>query len=184
MRPGDQALLEAFVAAFSVEETDFYGQQNWQPVACQTDAKYLEPLYAALPGRFPPLYERLVLSYRWPTAELPKVQVETNTWPPSPILLPNPLGSGLDGLLAAIRADRGLWDELAPNGYVQFARAWGGSYDPVCFDTNRRQTDGDCPVVQIDHEGILCNYHIKVAAELASSFRELINVNLGQPYAR
>lgn len=184
MRPDDQALLETFVAAFSVEEADLYGQQNWQPVACQTDSKFLEPLYAALPGRFPPLYERLALSYRWPTAELPDVPVEKNTWPPSPILLPNPLGRGLDGLLAAICSDRGLWDELAPNGYVQFARAWGGSYDPVCFDTNRRQADGDCPVVQIDHEGILCNYHIKVIAELAGSFRELINVNLGQPYAR
>ncbi len=171
------------MAAFSVEETDLYGQQNWQPVACQTDAKYLEPLYAALPGRFPPLYERLALSYRWPAAELPEVPVEKNTWPPSPLLLPNPLGRGLEGLLTVIRSDRALWDELAPNGYVQFARAWGGSYDPVCFDTSRRQMDGDCPVVQIDHESILCYSHLKVAAELAGSFRELIYISLRQGWS-
>ena len=166
------------MATFSVEETDLNGQANWQPIACRTDAKYLETLYSALPGRFPPLYEQLVLSYRWPTAELSEVLVEKNTWPPSPILLPNPLGVGLEGLLAAIRLNRGLWDELAPNGYLQFARAWGGSYDPVCFDTSRRKTDGDCPVVQIDHEGILCHYQIKVTAELAGSFRELIHISL------
>lgn len=178
MRPGDQALLEAFVAAFSVGETNIYGQENWQPIACQTNAKCLESLYADLPGRFPPLYERLVLSYRWPTAELPDVPVEKNTWPPSPILLPNPLGRDLSGLLATIRSDSGHWEELAPNGYVQFARAWGGSYDPVCFDTSRRQSDGDCPVVQIDHKSILCNFHIKVTAELADSFRELVHIIL------
>jgi hypothetical protein len=49
-----------------------------------------------------------------------------------------------------------------------------GSYDPVCFDYSSRRQGGDCKIVKIDHEEILCNNRIKVVAELAHSFRELM----------
>jgi hypothetical protein len=163
MTSEDSMLLAAFVAAFEVEETDLYGQPNGRPCKYSTEPEILEVLSAALPGRLPPLYERLVLSYRWPSAELPSLS-----------LLANPQGPTLDGLLAQIRQESGLWEGLAPLGYIPFGRGPGGHYDPVCFDTRRRLRDGDCPVVQIDHEEILCHFRVRVVSEKAGSFRELV----------
>lgn len=47
-------------------------------------------------------------------------------------------------------------------------------YDPVCFDVKTRNKNGDCRIVKIDHEEILCNNRIKVIAELAPSFYQLV----------
>ena len=47
-------------------------------------------------------------------------------------------------------------------------------YDPVCFDMNSRKKNREMRVVKIDHEEILCNYRIKVVAELARSFEALV----------
>jgi hypothetical protein len=118
---------------------------------------------AELPGRLPPLYERLILTYRWPEVWLRDFE-----------LLPNPEGEGLSGLLAEMRRDQGMWSELAPRGLVQFGRPPGLNYDPVCFDLGRRRKGGECPVVQLDHEAILCYSRIRQVAELAPSFRELV----------
>lgn len=159
----DKALLNAFVARFVSMDDGIEPQEDSQPRAVLTQPAHLKPLYAVLPGVFPPLYEQLVLSYRWPDAELPLVE-----------MLANPLGADLEGLLKQIQQDQGLWDALAPNGYIQFARGAGHSYDPVCFDTRQSQKDGDCRVVRIDHEEILCNYRIQEVAEVAESFRSLV----------
>lgn len=171
MKPGhltDEALLDAFVAAFVVEETDIFGEVAGPPVVRVTESKALEPLYAVLPGTFPPLFEQLVLSYRWPVSELPTMS-----------LLANPEGPTLDGLLAEIRRDRGLWEGLAPHDYLPFGRGRRGSYDPVCFDTHSRDQDGDCRVVQIDHEAILCRSRVREVTEIKPSFRALVWEVLG-----
>ena len=47
-------------------------------------------------------------------------------------------------------------------------------YDPVCFDIKSRKLGGDCRIVKIDHEEILCNYRVKVVSELAPSFYQLV----------
>src|SRR3954471_11977143 len=70
-----------------------------------------------------------------------------------------------------VLADDGLLEVLRPNGLLHFAEPHYGSYDPVCFDTKRRGGAGDCPIVQVDHEQILCNHRLKIVAELAPSFR-------------
>jgi hypothetical protein len=62
---------------------------------------------------------------------------------------------------------------LIKNGYVQLAKAMGGHYDPVCFDSSSRK-NRDYRIVKIDHEEILCNYRIKVVSEIAPSFRALV----------
>lgn len=169
----DQALLDAFVARFVVDAYDLDEQESQPPIAHATKPARLEPLYAILPGHFPPLYKQLVLSYRWPQVALPMLD-----------LLANPLAAGLEELLEHIQADKGLWDELAPSGYIQFGRGAGGSYDPVCFDTRQRRQDGDCRVVQIDHEEILCNYRIKEVAELADSFRSIVLATIEASFQR
>jgi len=169
----DKILLSDFVALFTVEEYDIYGEKNWQPFACPTRASSLSALYALLPGSFPLLYEHLVLCYRWPQADLPTCT-----------LLANPAGSGLDGLLSQVQSDKSLWDTLVPSGYVQFGRDRGGNYDPICFDTRHGWRDDDCRIVQIDHEEILCNRRIKEVGELAGGFREFVELNLGHSLSK
>ncbi len=139
-----------------------YGRKEWRPLAQRTDASELDPLYAKLPARFPPLYEQLVLSYRWADVDLQSFT-----------LLANPPGNGLSGLLQRIMSDKGLWETLIPNGYIPFAKGTDIDYDPVCFDIKSRK-NRDYRIVKIDHEEILCNYRIKVVSELALSFRALV----------
>lgn len=115
-----------------------------------------------MPARFPPLYEQLVLSYRWADADL-----GTFT------LLANPPGEGLTGLLQHISKDKGLWETLIPNGGIPFGRGTDVDYDPVCFDIKARK-NGDYRVVKIDREKILCNCRVRVVSEIAPSFLFLV----------
>jgi hypothetical protein len=175
-------LLEQFVATFEkfddmsssreldpvawdlkILEPDEYGSIEWRPVRISTDPRLLDPLYAKLPARLPPLYEKLVLSYRWAQVYLPSFS-----------LLANPPGPDLSCLLKEITKDKGLWESLAPAGYLQFGRGPDGDYDPVCFDLKSRTKRKDYRIVKIDHEEILCNYRVKVVAELAPSFEQLV----------
>jgi hypothetical protein len=179
----EQSLLQDFIASFdklsdmkSVEhidavkaqlgygEPDSYGRKRWRPVQVATDPEHLEPLYSQLPARFPCLYERLVLSYRWADVDLQSLT-----------LLANPPGTGLDGLLHRMSKDPTLWRCLRKAGYIQFGKGTDIDYDPVCFDIRSRTRKGrDARIVKIDHEQILCYERVKVIEELASSFEELV----------
>jgi len=177
----DEVLIEKYVASFeklddrvavkeifpiawelAVGEPDEYGEKHWRPAKVVTDKSALELIYAQLPGRFPRLYEELLLSYRW-------AEVDLSTY----TLLSNPPGNDLSRLLRDLAPDP-LSNALLPAGYVQFAKGPDVDFDPVCFDYNSRRQGGDCKIVKIDHEEILCNNRIKVIAELAYSFRELV----------
>jgi hypothetical protein len=109
----------------------------WRPAAIATDREHLAPIYHKLPGRFPALYERLVLSYRWMEVHLETV-----------MLLANPPGPTLAGLAGEMFRDPVLSDTLVRAGFVPFGRVSGGSYDPMCFDFNSMKGD-DCPVIQL-----------------------------------
>jgi hypothetical protein len=147
----------------AVSEPDEYGTVAWRPRRTDPDPALLEPLYTKLPARFPPLFERLLLTFRWADVDL-----QTYT------LIANPPGPGLEGFFGLISKDRGLWDLLIPSGYLRFAKGPDIDYDPVCFDLNSRRKNHEMRVVKIDHEEILCNYRVKVVAELASSFEDLV----------
>jgi len=56
------------------------------------------------------------------------------------------------------------------NGYIHFAKSSDGSYDPICFNTWRRN-DGDYEIVRLDHEAILQFEKIKVVKVIASSLK-------------
>jgi hypothetical protein len=175
-------LLEEFVAAFAkldemaefqeidpvawelrVAQADQFGMTQWRPSKTKTDPELLSPLYAKLPARFPPLYEQLVLSYRWAEVDLQSFR-----------LLANPPGPDLSRLLAEIEKDKGLTESLIPAGYVKFGKGPDMDYDPVCFDIKSRTKRKDYRIVKIDHEEILCHYKVKVVAELAPSFEQLV----------
>jgi hypothetical protein len=159
----EYADIYPIVAELAVGEPDQLGQTPWKPLSVNTEGHCLDPLYAKLPARFPPLFERLLLSYRWAEVDLL-----------SYTLLPNPPGPDLSRFFEQISKDRGLWESLIPAGYMQFAKGADYDYDPICFDIKSRTKNGDCRIVKIDHEEILCNNRVKVVAELASSFEELV----------
>jgi hypothetical protein len=47
------------------------------------------------------------------------------------------------------------------------------NYDPVCFDTRVNSGSREFPIVQLDHECILCNDIIDIITELARNFKQL-----------
>src|ERR1700693_5240282 len=93
----------------AVGEDDQYGFKQWRPMKVDTDSKKLEGLYSILPARFPPLFERLILTYRWAEIDLQAYR-----------LLANPPGMDLSGLFTAMSADVILWDCLIRSGYIRF----------------------------------------------------------------
>jgi len=178
----DEWLVECFVASFEklddmtvFKETDpiawqlsvgsagQYGFRHWRPKRVSTSKTLLEPIYSQLPAPFPPLFKRLVLWFRWAEVDLQVCR-----------LLANPPGPDLAALFQQISGDPTLWKYLREGGYIQFGRGPDIDYDPVCFDTNSWKNSQDYKVVKIDHEEILCNDRVKIVAELAPSFRELM----------
>lgn len=159
----EYAHIYPIVAELATGKPDDLDQTPWQPVRVETDPRHLGEIYAKLPARFPPLYERLVLTYRW-------AEVDTGSY----TLLANPPAPDLSRFFKEISKDPGLWESLIPGGYVRFAKGTDYDYDPVCFDLHNRKKNGDYRIVKIDHEEILCNHRIKVVAELAPSFEDLV----------
>jgi hypothetical protein len=179
---GYEALLEEFVATFpkfddmlamdstdeaewqlAIGDSDQYGCKRWRPLKTAIDPKFLEPIYSKLPARFPPLYERLVLSYRWAEVDLGSYRLRAN----SP-------GPDLSGLWNEISADEFLFQTLIRSGYIPFGKGPDVDYDPVCFDLTVREKNREYPIVKIDHEEILCRSRIKVVSELAKTFEALV----------
>jgi hypothetical protein len=150
-----------------------YARPMWKPTTFATDRRALVPVYEALGGCFPPLFENLVLSYRWLEVDLAGFVC----------LLANPPAADLTPLLRNITANRIAANVLLPLGFVQFGRQFGDGSDFVCFDTARRQPDGDCPVVQIEHESVLCGGRVVDSSQIADSFRALVNAVIAKARA-
>ena len=178
----DEALLQKFVASFqkfddmlamdpsdtiewqlAVGDSDKYGWKRWRPAKIDTNPSFLEPIYAKLPARFPPLYERLVLSYRWAEVELDSYRLRAN----------GP-GPDLNGLWEEIAGDDFLFKTLIHAGYIPFGKGPDVDYDPMCFDLSARKENSEFQIVKIDHEEILCNSRIEVVSEVAKTFEDLV----------
>lgn len=143
-RLGDAAQLKRFASAFGLSP---------RPVIAGREI--FDPLYGKLPARFPPLFEQLVTGFAW--------EEETDLGPLR--LLANPPGSDLSGLEAAIFRNSGLIEALRPAGLLLFALGPNG--EAVCFDSERRRSDRDCPIVLVRGSG-------EVVEEIFPSFRALI----------
>jgi len=154
---------DPIAGTFAISEPDERGKVAWRPRRAETKVEFLDSLYAKLPARFPPLFERLLLTFRWA-----EIDLKTYT------LMANPLGSDFQGFFGESSRDPGLWEALVPAGYLRFAKGSDTDYDPVCFDMNSRKKSREMRVVKIDHEEILCNFRVKVVAELAPSFQSLV----------
>lgn len=88
-------------------------------------APSVSELEEKLTKRFPASFHSLVSRYAFAPFEIGKLAFFGNT--------------GLqhdDEMAVAIFNDVRLAEVTQTHGYVQFARLAGGSYDPICFDTN------------------------------------------------
>jgi hypothetical protein len=155
--------LDPIALQLAIGLPDKLGLWRWQPKKVATDSSQLDVLYEKLPARLPPLFEQLVLSYRWAEVDLGSYR-----------LLANPPGADLSGLLYEISKDPAIWSALRQNGYMRFAKGHDMDYDPVCFDISAPKKNGEYEIVKIDHEEILCNSRIKVIKKMAPTFRELV----------
>lgn len=152
-------MLDELVLRF---DTDNYmaGEQSlWQH---KTDVDALTPVYAKLNRRFPPLYEQLLLNYRWTCGDTDAV-----------CFWANPPGPDLVAFTDSYFRDKALVQFCLDNGYLPFGGAASGLYDPVCFDCNKGSST-DRPVVQLCHESILVGHRIKLVHDLFSSFESLV----------
>jgi hypothetical protein len=174
----DDDLIARFVATFErlddliclpsepppleLKSPDSDGWDRWRPAAIATGRDQLDTLYRKVPGPFPALYERLVMSYRW-------LEVHLGT----AMLLGNPPGPTLDCLAGAILRDTVLINTLLPAGLIPFGKVSGGGYDPMCFDLNAGKRD-DCAIVQVEHESVLCHDRIGQTWQRYPSFHDLV----------
>jgi hypothetical protein len=183
----DEILLERFVATFEKLDEwiardhdipansqkvaiDGFHSHDYKPkpVKFQTASTALAEFYELVPLRFPPLLEKLLLSYRWPEVDLVSYR-----------LAANPPGEGLNGFFHAISGDQYLWEMLIPAGYLPFGKGPDVDYDPVCFD-NSPKSPAKGRVVKIDHEEILCHDRIRIVSELAPNFLDLVLQTLAE----
>jgi hypothetical protein len=156
--------LDPLAHQFTVSKDIPSGVISWLPVREATNPSALDPLYAMLPARFPPLFERLLLTYRWPEVDLRSYRLHGN-----------PLGTDLSGFLGRITKDKFLSSFALKNGYIPFGRGGDMDYDPVCFDLRVRKKNREFEIAKLDHEEILCNERIRVVATLAPSFERLVS---------
>jgi hypothetical protein len=91
------------------------GRKTWWPAKQRTDPSYLQPLHAAVPTRFPSLYESLVLHFLWADVDL---RLFT--------LFANPKAGDLKLLLGRIATDQHFWNHLIHAGYTPVGRGQTG----------------------------------------------------------
>jgi len=151
------------IGTLALGQPNDYGDVAWRPRRIEPETSLMESIYSRLPAKFLPLFERLLLTFRWADVSLDRYT-----------LMANPSGSDLEGFFQGISKDPGLWEALIPAGFLRFGKGPDMDYDPVCFDVNSRKKNREMRVVKIDHEEILCNYRVKVVAELAPSFEALV----------
>jgi hypothetical protein len=73
-------------------------------------------------------------------------------------------------LSVAVFSDQFIADATLKAGYIQFARLEAGSYHPICFDATRSVSNREFPIVQLDHEDILCRNRIRSVPSVSNSF--------------
>lgn len=124
---------------------------------------WIAELEQVLPVIFPRVFHSLISRYRFAELDLGPCMLFANT------------GCNVFyELKERMFIDPYLSPVLLKNGFLHIGHPYAGNYDCICFDMHRG-TKADAPVVQIDHEDILIrNGKITVVAEIALSFRNLV----------
>ena len=120
-----------------------------------------EAIERRLGRRFPPSYRSLVTRYEFAPFEAGKL-----------MLFGNVERNEMFDLPYALFKDDAIYSATSKAGFIQFGHPYRSNYDPVCFDTTQRSPSGEYPIIQVDHEEILCRDRIIVLGKLFSSFLE------------
>jgi hypothetical protein len=135
---------------------------NWQ-IRPAASNPWVTALEQRIPYPFPKLHSSLITRYRFAEMEVGSIMFFANT--------------GQDvfhELRNRMFADPHLSPVLLTHGLLHFGHPFAGNYDSVCFDT-RRASNGDAPIVRIDHEDILIrNGRITIVEEIGPSLRNFI----------
>jgi hypothetical protein len=124
---------------------------------------WLDSFEALLPCPFPPSFRSLIRRYVFADFEV------------GPLWLPANTGEPLFYELSTFFVkDAHLFGTLIQNGFLPFARPDTGCYDPICFDTKRKLTHGEFPIVRVEHEAILCFDRIGSVWDVAPSFLDFV----------
>lgn len=160
-----ELLLQENVPLFLRDgDPDQYGYCGWKvrKADCKSRVNIFEQ---KLPKRFPPSYYSFISRYAFPAFQL------------GPIFLFGNTGQGNNWELSKrIFLDEFMSSHLLQSWYLQIGNPQKYDYDPICFDIKR---DTEWPIVQIDHEDILCNSRIRVKREIAPSFLEFVQEFVG-----
>lgn len=130
------ALLEAGI------DPEFRGFVQWTPARLPSPRTGLDAIRRV--GELPHLFEQLLEQFAWLPVDLECLR-----------LFGNPPSTDFTAYANEMFADPVMNHNLLPARYVRFALAADCCYDAICFDLNRMR-DGDCPVVRIEHESVLC----------------------------
>ncbi len=146
-------LIDAFVAMVRDRGVHIRAEDNgWR----------LGMLEKRLPKRMPQSFESLLSRYSFPAFDV--LGTTLFAW-----------NSDANEYITEASAPKNSLSELLiPAGYVQIGRPDTGNFDAICFDLNRQSQNRECRVVRVDHEDILCNWKVRVSAELWPSFITLI----------
>jgi hypothetical protein len=170
------AVIDAFAAEISLLGTDYWLAEDetqgfpLAPSSSDPVANFIirpravsstEAIEAKLGHRFPPTYRSLVTRYEFGPFEAGKL-----------MLFGSVERTEMFDLPYALFKDDAIYTATSRAGFVQFGHPYWYNYDPVCFDTTHRSSSGECPIIQVDHEEILCHDRIRVLGKLFSSFRE------------
>ena len=132
------------------------------PVREEDNKARLESLEGKLPKRLPQSFASFLSRHSFPSFDVAGISLFG--WE-----------SASNSYIDEASAAKGsLSDLLIPAGYVQIGQPDTGSFDAICFDLNGRRQNREYPLVQVDHEEILCNWRVRVSSELWPSFIGLV----------
>lgn len=146
--------IDAFVLKLSSAGVPIRGDDNLSS---------LNDLEARLPGRISSSFESLLARYSFP--EFDTCGISFFAW--------NNEWMKTEYFGASSGAKNTLSELLLPAGFMQIGRPDTGDFDAICLDLNSGK-EHQC-IVQVDHEEILCNYRVRVTAELWPSFLTIVD---------
>ena len=128
-----------------VGEVNADGWVQWRVLPSTLKESDVEALEKEFGAKFPPVFRAYLLA-RFHLFD----QVHSRRYDQQIFMTHTPAGKPLTPLQELMKA----WRPLIDAGFVPFAE-WGDGWGPMCFDATQRNSDGECPIVWMDHEALI-----------------------------
>jgi hypothetical protein len=128
-----------------VGEVNTDGWVQWRVLPSTLKDADVGALESEFGVQFPPVFRAYLLA-RYQLFD----QVRSRRYDQQIFMTDTPAGKPLRPLRQLMKA----WRPLIDAGFVPFAQ-WGDGWGPMCFDAVHRRSDGECPVVWMDHEALV-----------------------------